>query len=386
MFKKSITQQFLKTLEHIQYGSMTVITPDEQSYLFSGKFSGAQGHLHIHDWRTIPLFAAKGDIGLAEAYRDGYWSSNNLTELLLMGLQNESALDTYIYGGTFSRLVARILALFTQNTLKGSRKNIHAHYDLGNDFYQLWLDKTMTYSSGIFYQETDSLQTSQYHKYDRMLNSLESPTGHLLEIGCGWGGLAERALTHHDYQIKGITLSEQQHSYATQRLGNQANIALEDYRLQEGRYDHIISIEMFEAVGEKFWPIYFQKIAALLKEKGKAVIQTITVDDSYFERYRTGSDMIRTFIFPGGMLPSIPRFQQEAQKANLRVNHIYQFGEGYAKTLQHWLISFDTQLDKVRQLGFDEAFIRLWRLYLSACIASFMVKRTNVVQLELQHA
>jgi cyclopropane-fatty-acyl-phospholipid synthase len=208
----------------------------------------------------------------------------------------------------------------------------------------------------------------------------------LLEVGCGWGGFADRALQRGDYGIKGLTLSEEQHDYATKRLKKNAQIALEDYRIQENKYDHIVSIEMFEAVGEKYWSTYFKQIAKNLKKNGRAIIQTITIDESHFERYRKTGDMIRSFIFPGGMLPSPTRFYEEAQKAGLRVEDAFFFGQDYAKTLELWLEEFENQLSTIKTIGFDEPFIRLWRFYLAACIAGFKTQRTDVMQVELRHA
>ncbi len=381
-----VGKAFLKTLERAEFGRIVVSTPEQQHYVIEGKQAGAQAQMHIHDWRAIIAFAARGDIGLAEAYREGWWDSEDLVALMEFGLHNEQALDGYLYGNLFSRLATRFFYLFTRNTLKGSRRNIHAHYDLGNDFYALWLDDSMTYSSAIFSKKTEGLTRAQHRKYDRMLERLGSESGRMLEIGCGWGGLAERAMQQGDYDFKGITLSSAQHAYASARNAGTAQIALEDYRHQQGRYDHILSIEMFEAVGEQFWPTYFGKLSALLNQKGKAVIQTITIGEPYFERYRKGGDMIRSFIFPGGMLPSPTRFQQEAQRAGLRVSDQYAFGADYAQTLKHWLSNFDAKLPQVRALGFDEPFIRLWRLYLAACAASFTVGRTDVMQMELEHA
>ncbi len=386
MLQYSITDKFLRTLEHLEYGSMVVITPDGKKHVFHGKTPGINAHFHIHDWRTIPAFASKGDIGLAEAYRDGWWDSEDLTRLFLVGLQNTHALNNYIYGNMLSRVASRFFYIFTRNTLKGSRRNIHAHYDLGNEFYNLWLDPGMSYSSALFHHETESLEQAQHNKYDRMLERLDARTGNLLEIGCGWGGLAERAIEKYDFSVKGITLSEQQHAYAKKRLGNHAEIVIEDYRSQKGTYDHIISIEMFEAVGEKFWPLYFNKLQSLLTRRGKAVIQTITIGDQYFERYRKGGDMIRSFIFPGGMLPTPMRFRQEAERAGLRITDCHAFGKDYTTTLTYWLHTFESRLSDVRALGFDEAFIRIWQFYLASCIASFAVGRTDVIQMELQHA
>ena len=207
----------------------------------------------------------------------------------------------------------------------------------------------------------------------------------MLEIGCGWGGFAERALIKRDYSIKGITISKEQYEYANNRLKGDAVISIEDYRLQKGKYNQIVSIEMFEAVGEQFWSTYFSQIKSLLSVKGKALIQTIIIKDKYFERYRKGGDPIRTFIFPGGMLPSPERFVQESNKVGLTVTDEFAFGKDYALTLTHWLNSFEQKLESVKALGFDEKFIRMWRFYLTCCIASFTSGRTDVMQMELQH-
>ena len=385
MFERQIIYRFLETLNHIEYGSLTVTTPDGKTMSYQGPQTGADAHFVVQDWRAITALASSGDIGLAEGYRDGWWSSDDLVELFYFGLQNESALNKYIYGGVFARVAAKLAYLFTQNTLKGSRKNIHAHYDLGNDFYKLWLDQTMTYSSAIFQDQNDDLEKAQHSKYDRIINRLGA-SGRVLEIGCGWGGFAERALQTRDYAIKGLTISNEQHAFATERLGQKAEIALEDYRLQTGRYDNIVSIEMFEAVGENYWPLYFNKLKSLLAGNGKALVQTITIGEDYFDRYRQGGDAIRTFIFPGGMLPSPKRFEEESVKAGFKLTDAFAFGQDYARTLELWLERFEERLGEVRALGFDEKFIRMWRFYLTSCIASFKIGRTNVMQMELQHA
>lgn len=385
MFDRQITNSFLATLDHIQYGAITVTTPDGQAHAFKGSKPGAEAKLHIHDWRVISAMIRNGDIALAETYRDGLLDSPDLTQLFLFCLQNQFTLDGYIYGNALGKIASRMAYLFTRNTLKGSKKNIHAHYDLGNDFYSLWLDPSMTYSAAIFKDASENLQDAQIRKYDRMIDRL-NPSGRLLEIGCGWGGFAERALQKGDYSIKGLTISKAQHDYATSRIGKDAVIALEDYRHQKGLYDQIVSIEMFEAVGEKFWPVYFSKLKSLLANKGKAMVQTITIGDDYFDRYRTGGDAIRTFIFPGGMLPSPGRFREEAAKAGLCTTDEFTFGQDYALTLEYWLKNFDAKIENVKALGFDQKFIRMWRFYLTCCIAAFRHGRTNVIQWELQHA
>lgn len=385
MLDRHIAQRFLDSLRHSEYGAITVTTPDGKTHAYHGSKPGAQADLAIHDWRAIGAFARKGDIGFAEAYRDNWWDSSNLAAVFLFGLQNEAVLGAYIHGGMLGRIASRVAYLFTRNTMRGSRKNIHAHYDLGNDFYALWLDPTMTYSSALFKDAQEDLVSAQYNKYDRIIGRM-SRSGNVLEIGCGWGGFAERALQNNDFAIKGVTISQEQHDYASARLGKQADIVLEDYRIQQGKYDNIVSIEMFEAVGEQFWPVYFSKIKSLLSGKGRAVIQTITIRDEYFERYRQSGDAIRTFIFPGGMLPSPQRFAEESVKSGLRVTDRFAFGQDYARTLEHWLARFEARLPDVRRLGFDEKFIRVWRFYLTCCIASFAAGRIDVMQMELQHA
>lgn len=385
MLGKIITYQFLKVLEHIEFGSIDVITPDGKIHQFKSGRQSAHTTLTLHDWRAIPMLATKGDIGFAQAYRDGWWDSDDLTSLFLIGLQNEAALDKYIYGGLIGQIIARGSYLLTRNTLSGSKKNIHAHYDLGNEFYKLWLDESMTYSSALFSSPTEDLVQAQHNKYDRIIERLGN-SGSLLEIGCGWGGFAERAIGKKDYEIKALTISDAQHQYATKRLGNNARIVLEDYRVQQGKYNNIVSIEMFEALGERFWPVYFNKLKSLLDRKGKAVIQTITIGNQYFERYRKSGDLIRTYIFPGGMLPSTERFAEESKKAGFQITDTYMFGQDYAHTIEQWLSQFDNKISEVKALGFDEPFIRLWRLYLACCIASFKVGRTDVMQAELIHA
>lgn len=385
MFETRIRSEFLRSLQGIRCGRLHLTTPEGATHVFGGDLPGPQAELQIRDWRTVPALAAKGDIGLTEAYRDEWCDTPDLTALLTLGLMNEDALDRYIYGKPLQAVAMRLLYLMNRNTRAGSRRNIAAHYDLGNDFYRLWLDETMTYSSAL-YDTGDDLAAAQRRKYDRILDGLAGGSGRLLEIGCGWGGFAERALQRGDYAPKGLTLSQEQAAYARARLGQGADIALQDYRDEDGRFDHIVSIEMFEAVGERFWPVYFGKLADMLTRRGRAMIQTITVGDRYFPRYRRGGDMVRSFIFPGGMLPSPARFRDEASRAGLRIEDAFGFGQDYARTLSSWLERFDACTPQVRQMGFDAGFVRVWRFYLAACIASFSVGRTDVVQYRLAHA
>lgn len=387
MLTNKMKTKFFEIIDKIEYGKITISTPDGKTQVFEGIHSGVHGNINIYDWKVIKNLAIKGDIGFAEDYRDGLWDCENLEKVFLVGLQNEKAFNNFLYGSLISRVLSQISSLFTQNTINGSKKNIHAHYDLGNSFYKLWLDPTMTYSGAIFEDSMISLEQAQKNKYQRIIDCLGKKSGNILEVGCGWGGFAEEALEYGgDFTIKGITLSKEQKEYANNRLQNKAKIVLEDYRNQKGVYDAIVSIEMFEAVGEKFWPIYFKKMKSLLSPSGKAVVQTITIDNKYFENYRKSGDMIRTFIFPGGMLPSPIRFQEEAIRAGLVVSNIYDFGLDYAKTIEYWLSLFEENIDKIAKIGFDLKFTRLWRFYLASCIANFKIKRTSVMQVELSHA
>ncbi|MCH9704549.1 MAG: cyclopropane-fatty-acyl-phospholipid synthase family protein [Proteobacteria bacterium] len=385
MFKQYIISNFLKTLEKIEHGTLTLVMPDAKTHTFFGS-AEIQATISIKNWNVVTNIIAKGDVGFAESYRDGLFETDNLANLCTLALKNAHLFDQYIYGSSIAGWISQVMYYLQSNTIKGSQRNIHAHYDLGNDFYSLWLDSTMTYSAAIFKNENESLLQAQHNKYDRIIDRLNTPAGNLLEVGCGWGGFADRATEKHDMNIKGITISNAQYNFAKRRLNKKAHLALEDYRKQNGKYDSIVSIEMFEAVGEEFWPVYFDKMKSLLKEKGKAVVQTITIDGQYFDRYRKTGDMIRTFIFPGGMLPSAEKFKAAATKADLKIVDSFDFGKDYARTLEHWLTAFEANLPKVQAMGFDDKFIRIWRFYLSTCIASFTVGRTNVIQAELVHA
>jgi cyclopropane-fatty-acyl-phospholipid synthase len=384
-----IEKRLFRALEKAQYGNLRITTPQGKNYYFNGTEEGAAADITIHDWKAILPILTKGDVGLAETYRDGLWDTENLEALVEFGLQNESAMQNLVYGTIVSRLISKFNYFLRRNTLNGSKKNISAHYDLGNTFYSLWLDKSMTYSSALFECENQSLQEAQAGKYDRFLQRLDANSGRILEIGCGWGGFAERAFEKGDFELKGLTLSKEQAVYARNRLqphGKRSEIMIEDYRIQTGTYDHIVSIEMFEAVGELYWDTYFGKLASCLKKSGKALVQTITIDEKHFLAYRNSGDMIRTFIFPGGMLPSPERFAAKARQAGLLLTDRFAFGQDYATTLRLWLANFKQQEKTLELMGYDIKFRRLWEFYLAGCAASFATKRTDVMQIELIHA
>ncbi len=379
----------LKLLERIQHGVLLVHFPDGQIARFGD--SGKTVELHLQDWALISRALKSGDIGFAESYIDGEWHTNDLPSLIELFARNREGLEAVIYGHWLGKLVYLLKHALNRNSRTGSRRNIHAHYDIGNTFYRLWLDPSMTYSSALFQEQTVSLQAAQQAKYLRLLQealpNTQAAPARLLEIGCGWGGFAEIAASQ-GHQIHGITLSTEQLAYAQERLSalglsEQAQFSLTDYRDTTGEYDAVVSIEMFEAVGEAYWPSYFRTVAQRLKPGGRAAIQTITIADELFDTYRRSTDFIQQYIFPGGMLPSPNVFQREAQRAGLRVANTLRFGLDYAKTLALWRKAFHHALPEVRALGFDERFIRTWDFYLAYCEAGFASQNTDVLQVTL---
>ena len=385
-----MVRPLLHALTRLAYGQLTLMTPEGESHVFQGKEPGFQAHLHIKDWRALSRMALAGDIGLAEAWRDGWVESQDWALLMQLALQNEDALDKAIHGSWLGKIGYWLKHLSRANTRKGSRRNIHAHYDLGNDFYRLWLDGTMTYSSAIFSgEEGQSLASAQEAKYERILQRLDAKPGqHILEIGCGWGGFAEYAIRSRGVRVTGVTLSTEQLDFAQQRLAaaglaEHADLRLQDYRDISGQFDHIVSIEMLEAVGERWWPSYFDTLYDRLLPGGRAVVQVITIGDAYFERYKRGTDFIQQFIFPGGMLPSPGVLEQQITRAGLVLTDNFTFGHDYAKTLRYWLHDFNAVLPQVQTQGFDLAFVRIWQFYFHYCIAGFEAGRTDVCQLEI---
>lgn len=388
MFEKFTAQKILKLLEKVEHGTLSLTTPDGEKHYFAGQLKGPKADITIDKWSVITRLPYKGDIGFAEDYKNGHWETDDIRALMDFAVMNAKRLEGIFFSGKFMSALTRFLYALRPNSVSGSRKNIHAHYDLGNAFYELWLDPSMTYSSALFETDKQNLLVAQNNKYDRIASLLSEKSGRLLEIGCGWGGFAERASTQGDFEIKGLTISDEQYKYAVARNVEHKNVTIahQDYRHEEGQYDHIVSIEMFEAVGQKYWKTYFDQVAHNLKSKGKAVIQTITIGDTDFEKYKNSGDFIRSFIFPGGLLPSPELFRKYAEHAGLRVGGVFPFGQDYARTLDRWLSNFDAQIDKIKELGFDEPFIRIWRMYLASCMAEFKSGRTDVMQFELSHA
>ena len=328
---------------------------------------------------------ARGDIGLGEEYIEGGWETDSVENLVSLFLVNLDHFADFADGNFLNRLGFVIHnALVRRNSVKGAARNIKDHYDVGNDFYSLWLDRSMTYSSALYNGACD-LFGAQQNKYERILSKFDKPKASVLEIGCGWGGFAERAAAE-GHAVTGLTISPAQHRFASARLNGNADIRLEDYRRCKGQFDNIVSIEMFEAVGEHYWPAYFSTVAERLKRGGRAIIQTITIQDSLFAGYRTRSDFVRHYVFPGGMLPSLARFRQEAENAGLKFAGAFGFGKDYARTLREWLARMQGQESAIKALGHDQQFLRNWEFYLGICAATFEVARTDVVQVELVNA
>ena len=380
-----VEKKWREALSRLEAGRLEFVAPNGEVTIAGGKSPGPNARFQIHEWDVIRRVMARGDIGLGEEFIAGSWETDDVEALVSLFLLNLHHLEDFSDGNFINRLSFVIHnALVRRNSIAGSARNIKAHYDVGNDFYSLWLDKSMTYSSAL-YKNANALYDAQINKYDRILGKFDKPHANVLEIGCGWGGFAERA-AEAQHHVTGLTISPSQHKFATARLGGRADIRLEDYRKSKGTFDQIVSIEMFEAVGEHYWPQYFATIAERLKEGGRAVIQTITIRDELFDGYRSRSDFIRHYVFPGGMLPSLARFRGEAERAGLKFAEAFSFGKDYARTLREWSKGMQEKSTEIMALGHDQQFLRNWQFYLGICAASFSVARTDVVQVELVNA
>ena len=376
---------FISTLKKCKKGSIKIIDPNN-NIIEINKTSEVSADINIKNWSIISNMIKNGDVGFASDYRDGNWTSKNLKNLFTFVLINDETLNKLLFGQFITRFFSNIKYIFNKNTVKGSKKNIEAHYDLGNNFYKIWLDETLTYSSALFLDSQDSLYEAQINKYIRIKDILKTPSGNnLLEIGTGWGGFLTQSKNDFD-KIDSITISKEQykHSVNLHKDNSNINVIYEDYRNVAKSYNSIVSIEMFEAVGQEYWNTYFQKINNLLVKNGKAVVQTITIDDKLFDAYRNSTDAIRTFIFPGGMLPSPSIFIKYAKNNGFKVIDEFSFGDSYSKTLDIWNDTFKKNIKSIEKLNFDEKFIRIWEYYLTSCSSSFINERTNVFQFTLQ--
>ncbi len=382
---KRVKRDFIDSCTRIRRGSLRLITPEGDVHNFGQGTPEAE--MQIRDWAVVTAMAARGDIGFGETYVAGLWDSPSIDMLTRVALLNRDYLSTYTDPSPWRTFIYHAIdRILRANSKSRAKRNIKAHYDVGNEFYQLWLDESMTYSSALFSPEItdETLEQAQARKYDRILGKTVDAE-HILEVGCGWGGFANRAADA-GHKVTGITISPSQHGYADAHLDGRADIKLQDYRDTKGRFDAIVSIEMIEAVGERYWPQYFQMLKNRLNEGGKAIIQAITVDDSYFDLYRRNSDYIRQYTFPGGMLLSDAMIAHHARTAGLEVRQNFHFGQSYGRTCALWSQRLADASPKIRALGYDETFLRNWQFYLQLCAGTFVARQTDVVQVELHHA
>lgn len=370
----------------LRRGSLTLVDRDGSSRRFEGAEPGPDAVVVLAEPLAARKAVTSGSLGLAEGYMAGAWDTPDLDAVLALGVAN---IDPEPSKATWASPFTKAWHALQDNDITGSRRNITYHYDLGNDFYRLWLDETMAYSSALDFTGEGDISAAQVRKWDRMLELLQPDSSdHLLEIGFGWGGFAVHAAKQAGCKVTGVTLSDEQHEWASdlvmrEGLEGQVELRLQDYRHVAEQYSAIASIEMFEAVGEKWWSTFFSRIQELLAPGGRAALQTITIEEPRFEDYRRNPDFIQRYVFPGGMLPSPERFAQHANSAGLDVEDPLFFGGCYANTLAEWSQRFEAALPQVRELGFDERFVRMWRYYLSYCKAGFDAGTIDVMQVRL---
>ncbi|HIJ62636.1 MAG TPA: class I SAM-dependent methyltransferase [Rhodospirillaceae bacterium] len=380
----------LSLLEHrLAAGQLTVTLPGGESRLLAGAAPGPQADIRLHRLRALRRLVTGGSVGLGEAYIDGDWDSTDLAALLELGDINERAVGMAFDGHFLLRQGLKLWHRLHDNSRRGSRRNISAHYDLGNAFYSQWLDPGMSYSSALFSADDECLSRAQERKYRAIAEDIGIRPGmRVLEIGCGWGGFAELLAGEYGAEVVGLTLSEEQHGWATRRLARaglagRCDIRLQDYRDVTGEFDRIVSVEMIEAVGERWWPTYFATLRDRLKPGGKAGLQAIVIDDERFAAYRRGCDFIQRHVFPGGMLPSPAVLQAQADQAGLRLATTRRFGRDYDRTLDLWGGDFRRSWPRIAALGFDDRFKRLWEFYIAYCRAGFRTGAIDVQHLVL---
>jgi len=380
-----------RLMKNLKHGSCDVQLPDGSHARFGSPAGGdLRAAIRLRNWNVCSAALKSGDIGFAESFIAGDWTTPDLASLLKLFIANRDEIESVVYGTWWGSLLYRAKHLFNRNSRNGSKKNIHAHYDLGNEFYRLWLDPTMSYSSAWFEGDrSGSMVDAQWAKVRRALRECGAKPGdRVLEFGCGWGALADCAGREFGARVTGVTLSHEQLSWGQQRLksaGIDGDLRYQDYRdIDDGPFDAIVSIEMFEAVGREYWPSFFDTLKRQLKPGGRACIQSITIRDDLFDRYVKSTDFIQQYIFPGGLLPSPQAFRAAAAKAGLKIVNELSFGEDYAETLKRWRESFLSEEARVRRLGFDTRFMRIWEFYLGYCEAAFATGNTGVMQFTLQ--
>jgi cyclopropane-fatty-acyl-phospholipid synthase len=373
------SEALLRIARRVAHGRLAVTLPDGRRLMFGEESAALVADITIHDSAAIRRLVLGGSDGFAEAYVDGLWDSADLVALVTIAQRNEQSLGDALWGLAPVRLMHRLAHLGRDNSERCSRRNVAFHYDLGNAFYRLWLDESMTYSAGLYHDAGMTLEAAQHAKMRRIAALMQlAPGMSVLEIGCGWGGMAAHLAREHGARLTGLTLSQEQLAWAKAQLGEAADLRLQDYRHVSGQFDRIVSIEMVEAVGEHHWPRYFATLRDRLVPGGIAVLQAITIADTRFGAYRRGADFIQRHVFPGGMLPSPSAIRRQAALAGLALDHVEMFGESYGRTLTEWRRRFVASWPSVAQLGFDQRFRRLWEFYLAYCEAGFSVGTIDV--------
>lgn len=375
---------FLQILKKAKYGTVDLFFPDGRSEKYGEGLPLIR--VEVKDWHAIDQLFSRGDLGLAEAIIEGTIVVDDIAALVEWACRNDQDLGQALHGTWYGNVLAKLRHFLNRNDREGSKKNIVAHYDLGNEFYRLWLDPSMTYSAAIFEHPEQDIHSAQIAKYDRIIDSLKIKSGdHLLEIGCGWGGFFSRAVEKTGCQVTAVMNSPEQARHNQERINAQKmaghiNLIQQDYRDIQGKFDKVVSIEMIEAVGEKYWNTFFNKVSSSLKNKGGALIQGITIREDLFYSYRKNTDFIQQYVFPGGMLLTNTAFRDNARQHGMNLSDSFEFGDDYAKTLNIWRQNFNKALPHVYAMGFDDAFVRLWNLYLSYCEGAFRAKRISVGQ------
>ncbi len=381
--------QVFKMLSKMEAGRLDITLTDGRTFRVEGLKPGPVAEVEIHDPDVFARLIREGELGFSDAYLEGHWSTPDLRAFMdLVHMGSETAYDGFT-GKFLVQAYERLRFWLHRNNRRQAKKNISYHYDLGNDFYALWLDDTMTYSSAIFQTGQESLEKAQTAKYASMVDEMGvKPGDHVLEIGCGWGGFAEYAAKERGLRVTGLTISQEQLKFAQQRIekagiSDLVDLKLQDYRDEQGQYDGIASIEMFEAVGQKYWPVYFDSVRERLKPGAQATLQIITVGDHRWNYYKNGVDFIQKYIFPGGMLPSPTILRQQIDQAGLNVVRSKEFGKSYDLTLRRWFDTFNDKWDQISEMGFDERFRRMWNYYLTACGAAFDTGNCDVTQITI---
>ena len=390
--EKNLPRYFAQSfgvMKKLNNGTLDVKLEDGRVFRAQGLLDGPKAEFTVHNDDLFARLIREGDLGFSDAYLDGWWTTPDLQTFMdLIHAENDEVYEGFP-GMALVRLYERVRFWLQSNSKKQAKKNISYHYDLGNDFYSLWLDKSMTYSSAYFKKDTETLEKAQENKYESIIDQLGVKAGdHILEIGCGWGGFGEYAASKRGLKVTGLTISKEQYDYAVERikkagLSSLVEIKLQDYRDEVGVYDGIASIEMFEAVGEKYWPVYFSTVRDRLKPGRNATLQIITLADNRWESYRKSVDFIQKHIFPGGMLPSPTALREQVNNAGLSVKDSIEFGQSYSATLRRWHKTFNAEWDNIVKLGFDSRFKNMWDFYLTSCAGTFLSGYCDVTQITI---